>query len=148
MTVTAVKPLRPPLDGGSGTASNHTRLNLFFWYNGCCNGPPSLNLYFSLFIFNYAKNINNGDFVVVINTDKIKVTGKKLTDKKYYHYSGYHGGMKEQSFEELLEIDSTKIIKTAVSGMLPKNSLRKKLLSRLKIYSGPEHPHSAQINTK
>ena len=97
---------------------------------------------------NYAKNINNGDFVVVINTDKIKVTGKKLTDKKYYHYSGYHGGMKEQSFEELLEIDSTKIIKTAVSGMLPKNSLRKKLLSRLKIYSGPEHPHSAQINTK
>ena len=96
----------------------------------------------------YAKHINNGDFVVVINTDNIKVTGKKLTDKKYYHYSGYHGGMKEQSFEELLEIDSTKIIKTAVSGMLPKNSLRKKLLSRLKIYSGPEHPHSAQINTK
>ena len=96
----------------------------------------------------YAKNINNGDFVIVINTDKIKVTGKKLTDKKYYHYSGYHGGMKEQSFEDLLEIDSTKIIKIAVSGMLPKNSLRKKLLSRLKIYSGPEHPHSAQINTK
>ena len=96
----------------------------------------------------YAKHINNGDFVVVINTDNIKVTGKKLTDKKYYHYSGYHGGMKEQSFEELLEIDSTKIIKTAVSGMLPKNSLRKKLLTRLKIYSGPEHPHSAQINTK
>ena len=98
--------------------------------------------------FDYAKNINNGDFVIVINTDKIKVTGKKLTDKKYYHYSGYHGGMKEQSFEDLLEIDSTKIIKIAVSGMLPKNSLRKKLLSRLKIYSGPEHPHSAQINTK
>ena len=96
----------------------------------------------------YAKNINNGDFVIVINTDKIKVTGKKLTDKKYYHYSGYHGGMKEQSFEDLLEIDSTKIIKIAVSGMLPKNSLRKKLLSRLKIYSGPEQPHSAQINTK
>ena len=96
----------------------------------------------------YAKHINNGDFVVVINTDNIKVTRKKLTDKKYYHYSGYHGGMKEQSFEELLEIDSTKIIKTAVSGMLPKNSLRKKLLTRLKIYSGPEHPHSAQINTK
>ena len=94
------------------------------------------------------KNINNGDFVVVINADKIKVTGKKITDKKYYHYSGYHGGMKEQSFEELLEIDSTKIIKLAVSGMLPKNSLRKKLLSRLKIYSGPDHPHSAQINTK
>ena len=96
----------------------------------------------------YAKHIINGDFVFVINTDNIKVTGKKLTDKKYYHYSGYHGGMKEQSFEELLEIDSTKIIKTAVSGMLPKNSLRKKLLTRLKIYSGPEHPHSAQINTK
>ena len=96
----------------------------------------------------YAKHINNGDFVIVINTDKINVTGKKLTDKKYYHYSGYHGGMKEQSFEDLLEIDSTKIIKIAVSGMLPKNSLRKKLLSRLKIYSGPEHPHSAQINTK
>ena len=96
----------------------------------------------------YAKNINNGDFVIVINTDKIKVTGKKLTDKKYYHYSGYHGGMKEQSFEDLLEIDSTKIIKIAVSGMLPKNSLRKKLLSRLKTYSGSEHPHSAQINAK
>ena len=71
----------------------------------------------------YAKHINNGDFVVVINTDNIKVTGKKLTDKKYYHYSGYHGGMKEQSFEELLEIDSTKIIKTAVSGMLPKKTM-------------------------
>ena len=97
---------------------------------------------------NYVKHINNGDFVVVINADKIKVTGKKMTDKKYYHYSGYHGGMKEQSFEELLEIDSTKIIKSAVSGMLPKNSLRKKLLTRLKIYSGPDHPHSAQINTK
>ena len=104
-----------------------------------------MNIFFEI---DYAKNINNGDFVIVINTDKIKVTGKKLTDKKYYHYSGYHGGMKEQSFEDLLEIDSTKIIKIAVSGMLPKNSLRKKLLSRLKIYSGPEHPHSAQINTK
>ena len=97
---------------------------------------------------NYVKHLNNGDFVVVVNTDKIKVTGKKLTDKKYYHYSGYHGGMKEQSLEDLLEIDSTKIIKTAVSGMLPKNSLRKKLISRLKIYGGADHPHSAQINTK
>ena len=96
----------------------------------------------------YAKHINNGDFVIVINTDKINVTGKKLTDKKYYHYSGYHGGMKDLSFEDLLEIDSTKIIRNAVSGMLPKNSLRKKLLARLKIYSGPDHPHSAQINTK
>ena len=97
---------------------------------------------------NYVKHLNNGDFVVVVNTDKIKVTGKKLTDKKYYHYSGYHGGMKEQSLEDLLEIDSTKIIKTAVLGMLPKNSLRKKLISRLKIYGGADHPHSAQINTK
>ncbi len=97
---------------------------------------------------NYVKHLNNGDFVVVINADKIKVTGKKLTDKKYYHYSGYHGGMKEQSFEELLALDSTKIIKIAVSGMLPKNSLRKKLLARLKIYSGPDHPHTAQISTK
>ena len=97
---------------------------------------------------NYVKHLNNGDFVVVINADKIKVTGKKLTDKKYYHYSGYHGGMKEQSFEELLALDSTKIIKTAVSGMLPKNSLRKKLISRLKIYSGSDHPHTAQISTK
>ena len=97
---------------------------------------------------NYVKHLNNGDFVVVVNADKIKVTGKKLTDKKYYHYSGYHGGMKEQSLEDLLEIDSTKIIKTAVSGMLPKNSLRKKLISRLKIYGGADHPHSAQINTK
>ena len=72
---------------------------------------------------NYVKHLNNGDFVVVVNADKIKVTGKKLTDKKYYHYSRYHGGMKEQSLEDLLEIDSTKIIKLAVSGMLPKNSL-------------------------
>ena len=97
---------------------------------------------------NYVKHLNNGDFVVVVNADKIKVTGKKLTDKKYYHYSGYHGGMKEQSLEDLLEIDSTKIIKTAVSGMIPKNSLRKKLISTLKIYGGADHPHSAQKNTK
>lgn len=85
-----------------------------------------------------------GDGVIVINVDKMKVTGKKMTDKKYYHYSGYPGGMKEESLESLFSRSPEKVVETAVFGMLPKNKLGHQLRTRLKVYRGKEHPHAAQ----
>ncbi len=85
-----------------------------------------------------------GDFVIVVNADKIKVTGKKMRDKKYYFHSGYLGNLKELSLRQMMERSPERVIRLAVSGMLPKNKLRKRMLKRLKIYRGPEHPHSAQ----
>lgn len=85
-----------------------------------------------------------GDGVIVINVDKVKVTGKKMTDKKYYHYSGYPGGMKEESLESLFSRSPEKVVETAVFGMLPKNKLGHQLRTRLKVYRGNEHPHAAQ----
>lgn len=92
----------------------------------------------------YTKHIDTGDFVIIINTNNLVVTGKKLEDKKYYRHSGYPGGLKESSLKFEMEKDSTKVIFKAVRGMLPVNKLRDDRLARLKIYNGTEHNHSAQ----
>jgi len=92
----------------------------------------------------YTPYLDTGDFVVVINAKKVKVTGNKEKKKVYYHYSGYPGGMKEIVYEKLLEKKPTVIIQKAVRGMLPKNKLRSKMLKKLKVYAGTEHRHQAQ----
>ncbi len=92
----------------------------------------------------YTPSVDNGDFVVVINADKIKVTGKKLTDKKYYWHTGYPGGIKSISLKDQLKKDSTKVIYDAVKGMIPGTKLGKQVMKKVKIYSGNEHPHSSQ----
>lgn len=88
--------------------------------------------------------IDNGDFIIVTNADKIRLTGNKWDDKKYYHHTGYIGGIKETSAKELLEKHPTELLMKAVKGMLPKNKLGKAQLKKLKIYAGSEHPHKAQ----
>lgn len=92
----------------------------------------------------FTPHIDCGDFVVVVNAATLKVTGKKLTDKVYYKYSGYPGGLKERTLSEQLERDPTKVIFDAVRGMLPANKLRDGRLKRLKIYADAEHNHEAQ----
>jgi large subunit ribosomal protein L13 len=92
----------------------------------------------------YTPHVDTGDFVVVVNAEKIAVTGKKLTDKRYYRHSGYPGGMKSRSLEEMLEVKPEEVIRKAVKGMLPRNRLARKQITKLKIYTGPEHPHTAQ----
>jgi len=88
--------------------------------------------------------LDTGDFVVVINAKKIKLTGRKLNDKIYYHYSGYSGGMKSITPKDLLQKKPDEVIRKAVWGMLPKNSLGRQMLTKLKVYPGKEHPHQAQ----
>lgn len=92
----------------------------------------------------FTRHTDTGDFFVVVNADKIKVTGNKATDKKYYRHSGYPGGLKTQSFEELLQKHPERIIEKAVKGMLPKGPLGRVMLKKLKVYAGTEHPHEAQ----
>lgn len=87
---------------------------------------------------------DNGDFIVVVNAEKIQLTGKKWNDKKYYRHTGYMGGIKEQTAKEVLTKKPEELIRMAVKGMLPKNKLGRKQLKKLKIYTGPEHPHKAQ----
>jgi large subunit ribosomal protein L13 len=87
---------------------------------------------------------DNGDFIVVVNADKIHLTGKKWSEKKYYRHSGYLGGIKEQTASEVLVKKPEELIRMAVRGMLPKNKLGRKQLKKLKIYTGSEHPHKAQ----
>lgn len=93
---------------------------------------------------NYTPHVVSGDVVVVINASKIKVTGQKLTDKIYYHHTGYPGGIREISLRDQLEKDPTKVIEHAVEGMLPKNKLQAKMMQNMKVYSGAEHPHAPQ----
>lgn len=92
----------------------------------------------------FTPHMDTGDFVIVINAEKVKLTGNKLNAKKYYSHSGFPGGLKEQTAANLLSTKPTKVLELAVSGMLPKNRLRKVFLQKLKIYSGEEHPHGAQ----
>jgi large subunit ribosomal protein L13 len=92
----------------------------------------------------YTPHVDTGDFVVVVNAEKIAVTGKKLDDKVYYRHSGYPGGLKQRTLREQLERRPTEVLRTAVKGMLPKNRLAARQLTKLKIYAGPEHPHEAQ----
>ncbi len=92
----------------------------------------------------YTPHIDSGDFVVVVNADKIKVTGKKMTDKIYYWHSGYPGGLKQRTLKQMLEKNPTRVLYLAVKRMLPKNKLQAKRLKRLKIYASEDHPHHAQ----
>ncbi len=89
----------------------------------------------------YTPHIDGGDFVVIINASKVRVTGKKLTDKIYHSFSGYPGGITAIAFGDLLEKDPRKVIQNAVYGMLPKNKLRDKMMLRLHVYGGAEHEH-------
>lgn len=92
----------------------------------------------------FTPHADAGDYIVVINADKIKVTGNKEQDKVYYTHSGYPGGLKETTFDKLLDKDATRVIEIAVKGMLPKNPLGREMLRKLKVYAGSEHPHTAQ----
>jgi large subunit ribosomal protein L13 len=92
----------------------------------------------------YTPHVDTGDFVIVINADKIQMTGNKLNDKMYRHYSGYPGGLKEVTYGTLLAKKPEKAIETAVKGMLPHNRLGRAMYKKLKVYRGSEHPHQAQ----
>lgn len=92
----------------------------------------------------YTPHIDNGDYVVVVNAKNIKVTGEKMTQKKYYRHSGYPGGLTELKLEEVIEKDPSVVIKEAVKGMLPKNKLAAERLKRLRVFEGSEHAHVAQ----
>ncbi len=92
----------------------------------------------------YTPHVDTGDFVVVVNAEKVAVTGKKLDDKVYYRHSGYPGGLKRRSLREELERRPTEVLRKAVRGMLPRNRLARQQLTKLKVYPGPEHPHDAQ----
>jgi large subunit ribosomal protein L13 len=92
----------------------------------------------------YTPYVDTGDFVIVVNAGKVSLTGKKMSDKVYYHHSGYPGGLKETSIGKMLQDNPEKVLLFAVRGMLPKNSLGRKMLKKLKIYTGNDHPHEAQ----
>ncbi len=92
----------------------------------------------------FTPSVDTGDFIVVINADKVALTGKKIKDKIYYHHTGHPGGIKEINAEKLLKTKPADVIRIAVKGMLPKNSLGREVLRKLKIYPGPNHPHEAQ----
>ena len=92
----------------------------------------------------YTPHIDTGDYVIVVNADKIKVTGKKLDQKIYYHHSDYVGGMKETTLKEMLAKKPENVITLAVKGMLPKGPLGRSMLTKLHVYAGPEHDHAAQ----
>ena len=92
----------------------------------------------------YTPHVDTGDFVVVVNAEKISVTGNKRADKRYYRHSGYPGGLRWRSFEEMQAKRPEQIIRLAVKGMMPRNRLARRQLTKLKIYAGPDHPHIAQ----
>ena len=92
----------------------------------------------------YTDFLDCGDFVIVVNAEKVRLTGKKLSDKLYYRHSGYPGGLKQMTAAEVLEKHPERLIRSAVKGMLPRNKLGRKMLSKLKIYAGGDHPHQAQ----
>lgn len=97
---------------------------------------------------NYTPNIDNGDFVIVVNAAKVKVTGLKSEQKLYKRYSGYPSGQKTRTFEVMMKIKPDEAIRHAVKGMIPKNKLGSRMITRLKVYAGPEHPHKAQAPEK
>ena len=92
----------------------------------------------------FAPHVDGGDFVIIINAEKVALSGNKRTDKLAYRHSGYPGGLKSIAYGDLLEKDARKAIEKSVRGMLPKNRLGDQLITKLKVYSGPEHPHNAQ----
>ncbi len=92
----------------------------------------------------FTPHVDTGDFVVVVNASAVRLTGKKLDQKKYYRYSGYPGGLKATGAREVRENDPERMLRHAVKGMLPKNRLARRLIKKLKVYGGPDHPHTAQ----
>lgn len=92
----------------------------------------------------FAPNQELGDFVVVVNADKVRVTGRKPEQKMYYHHTGYPGAIRSRNFQEMMEHRPEYVIEHAIRGMLPKNRLGRKLFTNVKVYSGPDHPHAAQ----
>ncbi len=92
----------------------------------------------------YTPHVDTGDFVIVVNAEKVALTGSKLDDKRYYRHSGYPGGLRSRSLREELERRPTEVVRKAVKGMLPRNRLARAQLRKLKIYVGPDHPHQAQ----
>ena len=93
----------------------------------------------------FTHHVDTGDFVVVVNAEKVRLTGNKLLKKKYYHHTGYLGGMKETTAGKMLGTHPERVIELAVKGMLPQNTLSRHLIKKLKIYAGPTHPHEAQM---
>ncbi|MDO5053038.1 MAG: 50S ribosomal protein L13 [Pseudoclavibacter sp.] len=92
----------------------------------------------------FAQHVDTGDFVIVVNAEKVALTGAKLEQKRAYRHSGYPGGLRSQNYAELLERHPERAVEKAIRGMLPKNSLGRQQLRKLKVYAGPEHPHAAQ----
>jgi large subunit ribosomal protein L13 len=92
----------------------------------------------------YTPHVDTGDFVIVVNAEKVHVSGNKLDQKRYYRHSGYPGGLRSRTLREQLDRRPTEVLRRAVKGMLPKNRLARKQINKLKIYAGPEHPHEAQ----
>jgi len=92
----------------------------------------------------YTPHVDTGDYIVVVNAEKIRVTGKKMQDKIYYHHTGYIGNLKSISLEKLLDKAPERVIEKAVKGMLPRGPLGRQMFSKLKVYAGPEHNHTAQ----
>ena len=95
----------------------------------------------------YTPHLDTGDFVVVVNAEKIAVTGKKLEQKMYYRHSGYPGGLRARTLAQELERRPTEVVRKAVRGMLPRNRLARRQITKLKVYAGPDHPHAAQKPT-
>ncbi len=92
----------------------------------------------------YTPHVDTGDYVVVVNAEKIRVTGNKMKDKMYYHHTGYIGNLKSVSLEKMLDNAPERVLESAVKGMLPRNPLGRAMLSKLRVYAGPEHGHQAQ----
>ena len=92
----------------------------------------------------YTPHVDTGDYIVVVNAEKVKVTGNKSTDKTYYHHTGFPGGIKSITFDKLIDKAPERVIQMAVKGMMPKNKLSYSMLGKLKVYAGSEHPHTAQ----
>ena len=92
----------------------------------------------------FAPHLDTGDFVIVVNASKVALTGTKLTDKRLYRHSGYPGGIRSETYEEMLAKHPERLVERAVRGMLPKSTLGRSMLRKLKVYAGPDHPHQAQ----
>ncbi len=92
----------------------------------------------------FTPHADTGDFVIIINAEKVRLTGNKIEDKAYYHHTGYPGGIKKEMVKDLLKTSPERILFAAVRGMIPKNTLGRQQLSKLKVYGGPDHPHAAQ----
>jgi large subunit ribosomal protein L13 len=92
----------------------------------------------------FTPHVDTGDYIVVVNAEKVKVSGAKTTDKMYHRHTGYPGGLKSMSFEKLIEKAPERVLQLAVKGMLPRNPLGRAMFKKLKVYAGPEHPHTAQ----